>query len=591
MELQKEIELYLSHKEHNGALLLSGRWGSGKSHLLRQIQANLNEHSKYVMVMISLFGVDNAEAMKLKVKEKIIPLIAAPNESEKKTRFFESSRNWLRSLMQTARYNPKFSVVADSLLSVNVYDLVEIKQEVLCLRNGKLHSRELVLVFDDFERCSINQNDLMGAVNEYVENRKIKTILVADESRITSEVYREMKEKIITHTIQLQTDYREAIHSMIRSFKENAPGYSAFMEQNEEVLTQVYKESGSMNLRSFHEVIHAFERVYQAWMACGVSLGQLDKVLYLFAADMMERRCNNFAYEPGKGGCFLDRETWLKYKSFAGTPRIDSLSRWIATGEWEEETFRQEIQKRFTVTERSAEELFLFGELWSLNEGLIQEAVPALVQHVHQGQLDADELVNLILRLHQLRWMKYPVPDGLELSRIHEGLDLREAGMLRGEIRENPVRTNLPDVIQKEMDGQEQNLYSRVLRLYQRSLALEQRQQLLEKLRDRSDKGTRILRGSLVSLDQELEETFFQAYSDMDNADRRALSDMLRAACLTDSTITVEADLEVTKQNLQKLLSDVAGLCQSESDFVARWVHQQTMGDIQFKLEELQKKD
>lgn len=591
MEIQKEIELYLNRKEHNGALLLSGRWGSGKSHLLRQIQADINENSEYVMVIVSLFGVSNTEALKLKVKEKIIPLIAAPSESEEKTRFLDRSRSWLRSLMQTAKYNPKFSVVANSLLSVNIYDLVDIKQEVLCLRDGKIHPRELVLAFDDLERCSIKQMELMGTINEYVENRKIKTILVADETHITDEIFQEMKEKVITRTIQLRTNYREAIHSMIRSFREMVPGYSAFMEQSEDVLVQAYEESGFMNLRSFHEVILAFERVYQGWQDCKAPMGQLDEVLYLFAADMMERRCNNFEYDEGKGGRFLDGETWRKYKSFAGTPRIDALSRWIATGEWNGEAFRQEIQKHYSQTERSAEERFLYGDLWSLNDGLIQQAACSLTQKIQWGQLDADALVNLILRLHQLRHMGYPLPDGLEISRIDQGLDTREEGMFRGEIQESFVHTKLPEMILEEMDDEERRLYSRVVRLYPRCLALEQRLQLLVELLKKSDKCTRILHSSLVSLDQELEEAFFQAYCGMENADRRMLSNMLSEACLMDSTVSGEADLEVTKENLKKLLSDVTGLCQTETDFLARWVHQQTLETIRARLEELQKKD
>lgn len=46
--------------------------------------------------------------------------------------------------------------------------------------------RKFVLVFDDLERCKINMIDLLGAINEYCENRNIKTIILADESKILS---------------------------------------------------------------------------------------------------------------------------------------------------------------------------------------------------------------------------------------------------------------------------------------------------------------------------------------------------------------------------------------------------------------------
>ena len=36
--------------------------------------------------------------------------------------------------------------------------------------------KKLVLVFDDFERCKIGVIDLLGIINTYVEDKRIRTI-------------------------------------------------------------------------------------------------------------------------------------------------------------------------------------------------------------------------------------------------------------------------------------------------------------------------------------------------------------------------------------------------------------------------------
>ena len=39
----EEIENYIKEQEQNGALLVTGKWGSGKTYLMRQIERKLNQ--------------------------------------------------------------------------------------------------------------------------------------------------------------------------------------------------------------------------------------------------------------------------------------------------------------------------------------------------------------------------------------------------------------------------------------------------------------------------------------------------------------------------------------------------------------------
>lgn len=53
MDTEKEILKYIEKKENNGALLLTGKWGCGKTFLIKQIAEELNQ-GKSIVLLLSL---------------------------------------------------------------------------------------------------------------------------------------------------------------------------------------------------------------------------------------------------------------------------------------------------------------------------------------------------------------------------------------------------------------------------------------------------------------------------------------------------------------------------------------------------------
>lgn len=70
MVIREEVLEFISRKEKNGALLLTGKWGCGKTFLIHQIQEELNSGTEHALVLISLFGVDSIDGLNKKVKKK-----------------------------------------------------------------------------------------------------------------------------------------------------------------------------------------------------------------------------------------------------------------------------------------------------------------------------------------------------------------------------------------------------------------------------------------------------------------------------------------------------------------------------------------
>lgn len=72
MKTIEEIENYIKEQEQNGALLVTGKWGSGKTYLMRQIERKLNQGPQYLMAVVSLFGIEDTNTLTKKVKEAVV---------------------------------------------------------------------------------------------------------------------------------------------------------------------------------------------------------------------------------------------------------------------------------------------------------------------------------------------------------------------------------------------------------------------------------------------------------------------------------------------------------------------------------------
>ena len=91
-------------------------------------------------------------------------------------------------------------------------------------------------------------------------NKKIKVIIVADEKRICkdNDEYKDFKEKVIQSTLQIDSNYREIINNVVKSYNEMVEGYNGFILKNIDNLYQVFEESTYSNLRTLKSILIGF---------------------------------------------------------------------------------------------------------------------------------------------------------------------------------------------------------------------------------------------------------------------------------------------------------------------------------------------
>ena len=210
------------------AVMLKGKWGSGKTHYVKDYLKTLDQESqKYVYV--SLYGVTSYDEIETKFLEALHPTL----------------------------YNKKTLLsgkIAKGLLKAELkvdIDEAHIQHE----KNiPLLDTEEQILIFDDLERCSIDINDLLGYINYFVEHQHYKVIVLANDEKFTSDNYKDIKEKLIGKTFEVVSNTDLAYESFIHTLNNEL-----FTEYKKDIIG-IYIQSGYNNLRVLRQAILDFDR-------------------------------------------------------------------------------------------------------------------------------------------------------------------------------------------------------------------------------------------------------------------------------------------------------------------------------------------
>ncbi|MFA5234123.1 MAG: P-loop NTPase fold protein [Sulfurimonas sp.] len=258
MANQSDIKKYLMEGEHsylnqenrNGEILmLSGVWGSGKTHFWKnevekELIGELKKKDKSY-VFISLYGKDSIEELQNEIYQ------LSYNFS------IEGSSDIISSacsvFTKVTSFMPKISVFGIEVeldKSAAKVQAEKIKQQIekgiSKLMNGG------VICFDDFERKSskIDLNDLFGFITNLTEVFKTKTIIITNQEFFKerdSEVFSRIKEKSVNKFLLLdptvdelfETIYKEKYRALDAYKKEVLKAIKITEEKNARIYIQV----------------------------------------------------------------------------------------------------------------------------------------------------------------------------------------------------------------------------------------------------------------------------------------------------------------------------------------------------------------
>jgi len=183
---------------NNTVIALSGRWGSGKSHMWRQVQKESTNDKVTNSLYVSLFGVKDILQLKLRIIQSAIP------DSKSAPIVRDIATGAIRQVMKFAKgFHPAFSALDElALLAVPAI-----------LRNR-------IIVMDDIERkhADFSIEEVMGFIDEFTQIHGSRILLILNSDQLgDKEMWDKLREKVIDHEIALTTTPTEAFDIAVAS--------------------------------------------------------------------------------------------------------------------------------------------------------------------------------------------------------------------------------------------------------------------------------------------------------------------------------------------------------------------------------------
>lgn len=269
-ELNEYILHYLKEDRTKSAIMLTADWGTGKSYYIQNELIPFlgkEENGSYSCIVVSLYGLKSVEeiskSLYLESRMKFLP---------KGSEGFETG---------------KFAVktVVKGITSFLGVDLSKTEEELQDLYQSVDLSGKLIIL-EDIERSGINILEVLGYINNLVEQDEVKVLLVANEDEIlkyhdskpdkngrthkipdeNTAIYLETKEKTVSDTISYFGDINTAISNLILPFNNEMLNKFTVEDQINDIVTMMMLRE-NLNLRTF---LFACQKISDIYSKLGV---------------------------------------------------------------------------------------------------------------------------------------------------------------------------------------------------------------------------------------------------------------------------------------------------------------------------------
>ena len=192
----KEQLIQLLDQADNCVIALSGKWGTGKTHLWNEVKAGSGDDKVKNALYVSLFGLSNIDQIKRKLIETAIPGV------ESHGRVFDGLKNLCKAGVKAASEHYK------ALAALNDLNVLLIAPVVL---------RNKLIVIDDIERKheKLGIDEVLGFIDEYSQQHGTRFVLVLNDDQLSTKddqkkLWATFREKVIDQEIKLSTSVGEA---------------------------------------------------------------------------------------------------------------------------------------------------------------------------------------------------------------------------------------------------------------------------------------------------------------------------------------------------------------------------------------------
>lgn len=222
------LKKYSAISDPGYAVLIKGKWGSGKTYFIKEKILPLLKQEKFENILsISLYGVSDLSEIRKRILRAAIPL------QKQTTAAFK--------LLEPLAKKLNNFIKVDAEIIVDLMDM-----------------GNTVLIVDDLERCKMPPPETLGYLNDFIEEKKFHVIIVANEDEIKDPDYLENKEKTIGREFILAVEFELAYEDFVSKI----PGMKTFYGNHKNEVRQLFSASEKNNLRILKHALWAYKEIY-----------------------------------------------------------------------------------------------------------------------------------------------------------------------------------------------------------------------------------------------------------------------------------------------------------------------------------------
>jgi Cdc6-like AAA superfamily ATPase len=281
--LEKYLAYYVGRLKPGYAVLVTGEWGTGKTHQVRRALPDTHAH------YISLFGLNTPSEIEAQIFTKMFPKASA--------------------VQRFAEKMDSTSVDISVLGSLGTGGLASLLTGPF-IKNEVDNSRPLIL--DDLERSTVENAVLLGMINRYVEHHGCRVIVIAHDTKVV-EAFADTKEKVFGQTLRVEPNVEAALAEFVAFFKD--PQKPDKLGAHRQEVLSTFRESGTSSLRILRHVVEDVGRLADALEDRHFENDMaMVEMVRLFSALAVEARTNRLERED----VFRRKEKIVSYRMGVG---------------------------------------------------------------------------------------------------------------------------------------------------------------------------------------------------------------------------------------------------------------------------------
>lgn len=366
---------YLVNKNTNYALLLNGNWGSGKSFFWKNSLIKIANENGYDYIYISLNGINKIETLEHLLFLKLLPIIG-----KKENGLLKNTTTLLTNVINKVSSHYLKTSISDIFKGVSV-DGFNFSKYIIC--------------FDDLERSQIPLKEILGFINNYVEHKNLKTIILADETEINKSQndigYNNIKEKLIGRVLNFKLDINQTLPELLKKYQTSNINYYNFLTHYQEYINEILIEYNQQNLRTISFYLEILEKIHTH---ISNEHEKFIKEIILFSIIV------TIEFKTGK----ISSNDFNKFEDFAGYNRFTILTESII--------FNSQKKENSDGVKTKKEE---FKETY-LTKRLAEYAIyPSIYSFILSGYLNVEDLKNQLINKNKF---EFGTPESVAYSRL-----------------------------------------------------------------------------------------------------------------------------------------------------------------------------